>query len=98
MRSFAGLDVHRVGIPMWVVMIVQAADGNCGPDAILRNLETMNLSCHHCQQILEVLRRRGRAAALQALRLKLLIWLRDHRGDEVLPGFRIICHASRYAL
>ena len=37
------------------------ADGNCGPDAILRNLERLSLNTEKCQQVLSTLQRKGRA-------------------------------------
>ena len=62
-----------------------ACDGDCGPDAILRNLERLQLAGRHCQQVLQILQKRGREAALQAIRLLLLMWISDHASQEVLP-------------
>ena len=54
------------------------SDGNCGPDAILRNLERLQVGTPAIQRILEQLRRRGRLAAIAAMRLMLLIWVRNN--------------------
>ena len=62
------------------------ADGNCGLDAILKNLERLQEVAHpEAAKFLELLRRKGRGAALLAMRLRLLIWIRDNRGVVVIP-------------
>lgn len=63
------------------------ARGDCGLDAILRNLERLDLP--GAQDILTVLSRRGRAFALQALRLKFLIWLKQNLDHEMLPQLTV---------
>ena len=62
------------------------ANGDCGPDAILLNLERLALQNPQAQRILNTLQARGRQAALHCIRLMLLIWVRDHTSLEVVPG------------
>ena len=66
-----------------------ATDGDCGLDALLRNIQRLSRLNKHAQDVLSVLQCKGRKAALTALRLKLLIWLRDHRNEEILPAVSI---------
>ena len=61
-------------------------DGNCGPDAILRNLLRLQLTHAQARRIVQLFESRGRPAALQGLRLMLLIWIRDNVAMEIVPG------------
>ena len=63
------------------------ARGDCGVDAILRNLERLKLDVS--EGFLKVLHRRGRKVALEALRLKLLIWLKDNLDHEMMPQLAV---------
>ena len=64
-------------------------DGNCGLDALLRNVERMNLDIPFATQLLGVLHNGGRLKAVHALRLKLLVWIRHHLDDVIFEGFRL---------
>lgn len=65
-------------------------NGDCGPDAILRNLERLRLSqCPEAERLLRLLATQGRDKALNALRLMLLIWVRDNRATEAIPGVSV---------
>jgi hypothetical protein len=61
-------------------------NGDCGLDAILRNLERLQLSNARAAQVLRVFRSGGRIAAVNAMRIILLIWIRDNRDSQLLPG------------
>ncbi|MDA8582852.1 hypothetical protein N9L68_01440, partial [bacterium] len=68
------------------------ANGDCGPDALLRNIERLDLQCElnaSAKKVLTVLQKRYRDRAIMAMRLMLVIWLRDHANDELLPGTSI---------
>lgn len=71
-----------------------ASNGDCGVDALLRNIERLHLGNQASKQVLSVLQRRGREAALLTVRLQLLIWIRDHRGLEILPGMTLEKYVS----
>ena len=67
-------------------------NGDCGPDALLRNLERLDLQCElnaSAKKVLAVLQKHNRDRAIMAIRLMLVIWLRDHANDELLPGTSI---------
>ena len=64
------------------------ANGDCGLDAVLRNLERLQLNNPQAVRLLNALREGGRDAALNAMRLMLLIWIRDHSASEILPGIQ----------
>ena len=66
-----------------------ATNGDCGVDAILRNLARLRLANPRALQLLNILQTRGRDAACAAMRLMLLIWIRDHAAFEVIPGVSI---------
>ncbi len=63
-----------------------ATDGNCGLDAMLRNLERLKISTEAANKIMNLLAKKGRASAWQAMRLMLLIWISRNPDVEILPG------------
>lgn len=63
-----------------------AADGNCGLDAMLRNIERLGLDTPSAAKVLDVLRRRGRDTALHVMRLLLLVWVRNNIDLEIIPS------------
>lgn len=65
------------------------ADGNCGLDAILRNLERLALQHKQVQQLTKILRRDGRERACHALRIMLLLYLREHSQCQLVPGVTV---------
>jgi len=66
-----------------------ASNGDCGPDAVLRNILRLQLQGQRARQIARHFQQHGREGALQALRYMLLIWLRDHAHVEIVPGTTI---------
>jgi hypothetical protein len=66
-----------------------AADGNCGLDAMLRNIERLGLDAPPAVKVLDVLRRKGRDAALHVMRIMLLIWVRDNKDVEIVPCVKL---------
>ena len=63
-------------------------NGDCGLDAILRNLERLDLSDDTARLVLAQLPR-GRQKVLDILRFKLLIWLQKNRSMEIVPGVSV---------
>ena len=63
-------------------------DGNCGLDAILRNLERLQLSHDFARDLVRSIRRLGGQRVLLALRLKALGWIREKQNIEVAPEKR----------
>ena len=63
-------------------------NGDCGLDAILRNLERLDLSDDTARLVLAQLPR-GRQKVLDILRFKLLIWLQKNKGMEIVPGVSV---------
>ena len=61
------------------------SNGECGVDAILRNLEWLNLPDAGAREVVAALRLHGREAALSLLRAKVVKWLSLHPTTEVLP-------------
>lgn len=66
-----------------------ATNGDCGPDAILKNILRLKLTCPRAQQLRKHYQKHGREAALRALRIMLLIWIREHANTEVVPDVTI---------
>ena len=64
-------------------------DGNCGPDAILRNLERLQPANDKSSNILGLLAKSDRHIAIKAMRLMLLIWIQANRSQELLEGSTI---------
>ena len=62
-------------------------DGNCGLDAILRNLERLNVQSPMARRVLSVLQARGRQAALRLMRDPVVGWLRQNQNQYVVPDF-----------
>jgi hypothetical protein len=60
-------------------------DGDCGLDATLRNLERLRPTNTPSQNIIRVLATKGRAKALQAMRLLACMWVRDNEETELVP-------------
>ena len=52
---------------------------------MLRNLERLQLDDDASRHILTILWTLGRDKALLALRIKMLIWIRDHAAVQILP-------------
>ena len=65
------------------------ADGNCGPDSVLRNLECLNVNNTAVQQVLHTLAQEGRDAALLKIRRLCGAWLRRHSANQVIPGVTV---------
>ena len=66
-----------------------SSNGDCGPDAVLRNLLRLELGNQQAQRIVRHFRSHGRDAALQALRDMLLLWVRQNAGLEIVEGTTI---------
>ena len=66
-------------------------DGNCGLDAIIGNLKRLEMTepalAHNVQM---VFKKKGLESACQALRLGLLVWIRDNEHLEILPEVRLL--------
>ena len=65
------------------------SNGDCGLDAIVRNLQRLRPANEVSQGVLETLDKKGRQAACHVLRLQLLIWLKNNAAAEILPGLSI---------
>ncbi len=66
-----------------------ATNGDCGPDALLRNLERLHIEHTNHTSILRTCTTRGREAALLALRQKLVAWLQQNASHELLPSLTV---------
>ena len=64
-------------------------DGNCGLDAVLRNLERLGNPNPDAARVLELLARKGRQKATQAMRLMLLLWIRKNRDVLLAPDLTV---------
>ena len=69
------------------LVLETAKGGNCGPDAVLRGLENLHLPS--AAKLIKALENKGREKAWQALRLLLLIWIRDHAAEELVPSMSV---------
>ena len=61
----------------------------CGPDAPLRNIERLEFQCElnaSAKKVLTVLPKKDRDRAIGSIRLMLMVWLRDHANNELLPS------------
>ena len=65
------------------------SDGDCGLDALLRNLLRLQLGNPAAVQLAQCFHAKGRGSALHAMRLKLLIWIRQHANLEIVPGMTL---------
>ena len=65
------------------------SDGDCGPDAVLRNLERLQPTGTASTQVLTSLARQGRKSAIQAIRRLLVQWLRSPAGSAVVPDMSV---------
>ena len=65
------------------------SDGNCGLHAILLNLLRLELQTEPASGILSLIEKKGLGAACMALRLNLLLWIRDHAAEELVPSVSI---------
>ena len=63
-----------------------ADDGNCGPDAILRTMETLGPVTRRAREALNILETRGRAAAIQWIRETCAAWVEAHACMMLVPG------------
>lgn len=66
-----------------------ATDGNCGLDALLRNLERLNIQTAAAIKVMQVLVRQGRERAWQVIRLMLVLWICRNRNVEMLPSLTL---------
>ena len=62
-----------------------ASDGNCGPDSLLRNFETLGPVTPAIRQTLQILQQRRRPAALQHARAQLAKWVETHAAMSLMP-------------
>ena len=63
-----------------------ATNGDCGVDAILRNLERLGIACSAAADVLGKVQRHGRDAGLQHLRNILVHWMRTHPSVTIVDG------------
>ena len=63
-----------------------ATNGDCGPDAILRNIERLQVNNIRANQLLRHLGTHGRESALLMLRLMLVVWVTSNKDVEIVPG------------
>ena len=63
-----------------------ANDGNCGPDSLLRNFETLGPASPAIRHTLQILQKRGRPAALQHVRVQLAKWVETHAAMSLMPN------------
>jgi hypothetical protein len=103
LHHYRGLGSHNGPVPKPVEVALSNAvglqgleldtdtvtNGDCGLDAVLRNLERLQLAKPEAVQILRVLEKKGRQAALQAMRFMMLIWIRKNQNIEVAPDLTL---------
>ena len=63
-----------------------ATNGDCGVDAILRNVERLGIACSAAANLLGKVQRQGRDAGLQHLRNILVHWMRTHPSVTIVDG------------
>ena len=63
-----------------------ATNGDCGVDAILRNVERLGIACSAAATLLGKVQRQGRDAGLQHLRNILVHWMRTHPSVTIVDG------------
>lgn len=62
------------------------ANGDCGPDALLGNIERLDLRCElnaSAKKVLTVLQKEDRDREIGDIRFMPMIWLRDNANDEL---------------
>jgi hypothetical protein len=61
-------------------------NGDCGLDAVLRNLERIGMTNADSVRILRLIDSKGRQHAINQMRLLLLLWMIKHKTVEIVPG------------